>query len=362
VKPEGDRIDEQVRLAVEALPDAPVRWDRIARKTRWRRWVALLAAVLAVLALTLVVATGLLAGKSAIDPSFSPPLVSHTDLAADFEEPAFGHGLVPLSKFEQVASRVEGIGGGVAPGALGYVFKVALTGGELDPSEPLRTRWRIRHRGNTEALPLAMVSSTAAEGEDANGDELYEVWVEEPPRAGQFVVDFSLMSPAGPAVSGTSAPLHVVTHGLLHRYVAGAYVAGVPEGWHVDSNYEPEPGHRFVTRLEGPHGMSVLIDTTPGAKGDPADSAATVESQLGHNGEPYKRLEFARRDFGGPAFEWCFELGDQASTDIFFFRGGDGYAVLAESPESRFREARLVARAVARSLRDRAPRGVPSGG
>jgi hypothetical protein len=348
---DGDRVDEQVRLAVEALPHAPVRWDRVTRRARRRRRVALIVLVLAGLLLTVVVATSLLAGKTAIDPSYSPPLLSRGDSSVDFDEPAFGHGLTPLSKFQPGSRLFERSGDRAGSGALGYVFKVSLSG-DVDEGDVLSTRWRIRHRDDPEALPLAMVPRTEPLTEGEGGDEVFKVWIEEPPRSGQFVVDFSLMSPDGVVASDTSSPLHVVTRGLLHRYTTPTYAAGVPRGWHVDSDYDPEPGHRFVTRLEGPHGMSVLVDTTPEVNGDPADSAANLEALLEDGEEPYRRLSFARRDFGGPAFEWSFELGDHLSTDIFFYRGGDGYAVLAESPESRFREARLVARAVVRSLRD----------
>lgn len=349
---DSERIDKQVRLAVEALPEAPVRWDRVARRARRRRRVALVMLVIVGLAFTVILTTGLLVSKSAIDPSFSPPLVSHSSVSADFDEPAFGHGLTALSQFRPGFRHFKREGDGLDPGTLGYVFKASLTG-EVDEAERLAARWRIRHRGDSEALPLDMVPSAKGMAEDASGNEVFEVWIERPPRAGQFVVDFSAVSPGGVEAGDTSSPLHVIARGFLHQYSTTTYVAGIPEGWHVDSDYDPEPGHRFVTRLEGPHQMSVLVDTTPEVSGDPADSATGLEDLLENGEEPYKRLSFVRRNLGGPAFEWCFELGDHVSTDIFFYREGDGYAVLAESPESRFREARLVARVVARSVRGR---------
>ncbi|HET9164087.1 MAG TPA: hypothetical protein VFN89_11695 [Solirubrobacterales bacterium] len=346
---EGDRIDEQVRLAVEALPDLPVRWDRIERRAHRREWMGLVALVLIGLALTLVLATGLLAGKSALDPSFSPPLLSHGGASASFDEPAFGHGLTPLSKFRATIAQAAGRAEAHEKKELGYVFNVSLDGVDMSPG--FSPRWRIRHRGNGQSLPLERFSHLEIAHYGGDTSEAFTAWIEQPPRSGQYVVDFSLVSPDGIVVEDTSAPLHVVTRGLLHRYSTATYSAGVPRGWHVDYNYRPEPGHRFVTRLEGPHGMSVLIDTTPNVSGDPADSASTLEGLFENGGERYKRLTFARRNFDGPAFEWSFELGEHVSTDIFFYRGGDGYAVLAESPADRFREARLIARDVARSLR-----------
>ena len=107
--------------------------------------------------------------------------------------------------------------------------------------------------------------------------------------------------------------------------------------------------------------MSILIDTTLDRSGDPAESARYLATQFEDVEESYKRLSFDRRSLGGSAFEWSFELGSTASTDIFFYRGHDGYAVLAKSPIDRFREARLVARTIVRSLRDGAslhPAGV----
>ncbi len=100
--------------------------------------------------------------------------------------------------------------------------------------------------------------------------------------------------------------------------------------------------------------MSILIDTTLDQNGDPADSARYLAGQLEDAEDSYTRLSFDRRSLGGSAFEWSFEIGSTASTDIFFYRGQDGYAVLAKSPVERFREARLVARTIVRSLKDRA--------
>lgn len=349
-----DQVEEQVRLAIDAMPDAPVRWERVERKTRLRKWSILVAFAFVGLALTVLVATTFLAGKSAFDPSFSPPLISSSDLSAEFHEPAYGHGLVPLSKFHsderESAERMEGL----ENGDLGYVFEVSLSG-DVKADESLLPRWRIRHRGDSEGLPLTLISGVRGAGDD----RLYDVWVERPPRSGQFVVDFSLVARHRVVLSEVSSPLHVVTRGFLHRYRTKTYSGGIPEGWRVDSDYKPEPGHRFVTRLEGPHGMSVLVDTTPNVTGDPADSAISLEDLLRNGEERYKRLSFARRSFGGPAFEWCFVLGDHLSTDIFFYREGDGYAVLAESPEARFREARLVARTVARTIQGTPPQALP---
>jgi hypothetical protein len=352
----ADRVDHRVRLAVEALPEAPVRWDRVARRTRRRRWFVRAGLVLAGFALAVIVATGFIAGKSALDPSYMPPLVSRSDVSAEFKEPSFGHGLTPLAKFDAdrasyEASLLEDKEGDLDGHTLGYVFKVSIDGlGQA--GDPLKPRWRIRRRGSAEALPLSVLPGLEEIGVLQNGPSVtYTAWVQEPARAGQFVVDFSLHSPDGVLASDSSSPIHVVTKGLLVPYSAPSYTAGLPRGWHIASDYEHESPHRFVTRMEGPEGMSVLIDTTRGVSGDPADSARNLEDLLANGREEYRRIDFSRHVFGGPAFEWSFEVGDHASTDIFFYRGHDGFAVLAESPAERFRESRQIARSVARSLK-----------
>jgi hypothetical protein len=349
---DGNRVDEQVRLAVEALPHAPVRWDRIARKARRRKLIIVAALVLASVGLSLVVATGFIAGKSALDPSYTPPLVSKSGLSADFDEPAFGHGLTRLSKYRAAFPSVEGRAREIARN-LGYVFAVSLQGNVSEDAR-LIPRWRIRRRGTPDALPLMTLPSPGGtDGRGKNAKETYTTWIEEPARSGQFVVDFSLMSPTGAVVSNTSSPFHVVTKGLLIPYRAPTYSAGVPRGWRPISSYAHESSHRFVTRLEGPNGMSIVIDTTLGESGGPAASARYLDKRFQAVEEGYRRLSFARRTLGGPAFEWSFEVPDHVSTDIFFNRGRDGYAVLAESPTDRFREARLVARTIVRSLEDK---------
>jgi hypothetical protein len=344
--------EEQVRLAVEALPDAPIRWERVARKARRRRWIVLAALVSISASLSLLVATGFIAGKSALDPSYTPPLVSKGHISATFDEPAFGHGLTRLSHYRAASAPGQATTQSLVRD-LGYVFTVSLGGGDLDHGHRLIPRWRIRRRGTSTVLPLAAIPSRAgSHGRGAGDEDSYVAWIEEPAHAGQFVVDFSLMSQGEAVVSQTSAPFHVVTRDLLIPYRAPTYKAGVPRGWRSTSDYAHASPHRFVTKLQGPHGMSILIDTTLDQSGDPAESARYMAQRFEDVEEDYKPLSLGRRSLGGPAFEWSFELGSQVSTDIFFYRGKDGYAVLAEGPATHFREARLVARDIVRSLKD----------
>src|SRR5581483_10426890 len=117
--------------------------------------------------------------------------------------------------------------------------------------------------------------------------------------------------------------------------------------------YAPASPRRFVTRMVGPMGLSVLIDTTRHASGDPAHSASTLEA-LYHGLSGYRRIEFHRTNrAGASAFEWSFEFEGLRRTDILFYRGGDGYGVLAVGPPRRSAEIRAVALEVARSVLSR---------
>jgi hypothetical protein len=105
--------------------------------------------------------------------------------------------------------------------------------------------------------------------------------------------------------------------------------------------------------MSGPRDVSVLIDTTPRFTGDPGTSARKLHAaQKGRPGYDKIKLQPARLG-PGTVFEWSFELSGRRKTDIFFNRGGDGYAVLAEGPPKRFSLVRSVAREVARSVRPR---------
>src|SRR5687767_406829 len=67
-----DPYRERLREAAEAMPDEPVRWERVVGAARRKRRLRVVAVVLGVIALGSGVAAAVLAGKSAVDPTFTP--------------------------------------------------------------------------------------------------------------------------------------------------------------------------------------------------------------------------------------------------------------------------------------------------
>lgn len=351
--PEDGRLEDQLRAASEALPDAPVRWNRVARKSRWRRRAIILALALAGFVVTIVLTTSALVGKTALDPSFTPPVFSGGGSSVEFHNPGRGRGLVPRFKYASQAPSLLGSIDQTGGGSLGYVFVVTAKVHERE-GESLEPRWRIRRRGSGEVLSLP-VSPGVEKFTPASADDsmAFHAWIGSPKEAGEYVVDFSLWSHGGVIVSkATSSPFHVISGDYFVPYRTPTYAATLPRNWKVVADYKSVPGKRFVTEANGPDGMHLLIDTTPNSRGDPKRSAMQVERETSP-GEGYKRLIFEYKNLGGRTFEWSFELASSFSTDIFFYRGDDGFAVLTKSPPERFREARRVAREVARTLKGR---------
>jgi len=135
-------------------------------------------------------------------------------------------------------------------------------------------------------------------------------------------------------------------------YKAQGYTARLPEEWEVVQDDAPQGDGRRVTKAVSPDGdSSVVIDTTPGASGDPADSAETLES--GAREDPsYERRRFGRVTLGPTSgFEWAYEQDDRHKVDVLFFTGEDGYGVVAEGPPARAESLGSVARTVAESVR-----------
>lgn len=161
-----------------------------------------------------------------------------------------------------------------------------------------------------------------------------------------------------------SHPFTVAVPRIAIPYETPGYVALLPSGWRFTEKYSPAPQHRFVTRMAGPNGISLLIDTTRHVEGDPADSARTLEALFRHQ-PTYRVTESFRTDaVGVRAFEWSFEYEGSHTTDIFFYKGGDGYAVLAEGSPKHATEIRAVALKISRSIQprpDRATRRATTG-
>jgi hypothetical protein len=109
-----------------------------------------------------------------------------------------------------------------------------------------------------------------------------------------------------------------------------------------------------VTKAVRPGGgFSVLIDTTLNTHGDPAASAATLESGARSSGA-YRRLVYRRTTLGSdPSFVWAYRQGGSTKVDVLFYRGDDGFGVLAEGPTSELATLRALASRVAQSVTPR---------
>jgi hypothetical protein len=177
------------------------------------------------------------------------------------------------------------------------------------------------------------------------------VWISYPQKTGRYSVDFTLHDAKGEVLSRShSQPFTVVAPRISTPYQAPGYNALLPLGWRFTEKYAPASPRRFVTKMAGPMGLSVLIDTTRHARGNPATSARTLEN-LYRGLTGYRRVAFHRTArAGADAFEWSFDFGGLRSTDILFYRGGDGYGVLAVGSPRRAGEIRAVALEVSRSV------------
>jgi hypothetical protein len=120
----------------------------------------------------------------------------------------------------------------------------------------------------------------------------------------------------------------------------------------LEENYEPNPGSRYVTLAKGPYENDLVIDTSPHQRGSALDKANELEGLLANSDEGYKRLDRNLHHFDHRlVVEWSYEVEGDAFTDIIFYRGPNGYAVLGRSDRAHFRETRDLTRAVARSVR-----------
>src|SRR4051812_34616266 len=83
-----DPYERELRAAAREFPDAPARWERVIAGARRKRRRRLFAAIISVIALALALALAVLTGKSAVDPTFNPP-ISILRSSASVETSAF---------------------------------------------------------------------------------------------------------------------------------------------------------------------------------------------------------------------------------------------------------------------------------
>lgn len=339
----SERRGDRRRRSEAEVETSPIRWDRVDSIVRRKRLLILIGVVLAAAALTLAAVLVAFAGKSAIDPSFTPPILSNTSASLDIQEPRMGWELVR----------------GGSTGGRGYVARAVLDVEGLK-GDALVPQWSIRPAGR----PIVESSGTISAAEsapvtpDSNSDHLtLRQWVPTPPRAGRYVSELRLTTFDGRVlVASRSEPFFVVGTNCCRRYETPAYVAPIPRGWDLAENFELNPGDRHVTLAIGPYDNSLVIDTSVI---DPENVGKTavpfqeeLERGLEESEQGYSRISkrVFRAPDGEPVVEWSYRLEGDVLTDILFFRGPSGFAILGRSGESHFHETRDLTRFVAHSL------------
>jgi hypothetical protein len=338
-----NEIDRQFRSETQERAAVSVRWEQVVRRRRRQRGLALLAvAIMATLALT----GGLIAGRSALDPTFKPPIISKADVDAGISTPKYGREAVPSNALAAGAanSRVGSTRG----------FMIAATvESEGVEGQPLHPQWRLRRMGIDTATAWVPSTDSDVLGLKSDGETIAtRQWLSLPRRSGLYIAELRLLDNNGRMIERTHGePFDVVAADCCRPYEAESYIAEVPRGWRLRADYQAEEGGRFISEVVGPRGMSVLIDTTPRSSGNAAASQRSLEMLMRDSGEPYQRISLRRVEADGELqIEWSYRLSDRTYTDVLFYREGDGFGILGESPPSRLRETREYTRAVARSI------------
>jgi hypothetical protein len=335
-------FDAEFRRVIQETPTSPVRWERVASRMRRRAIAAAIGLALIGLVLTLLLSLGILAGKSAIDPTFRPPLLSQAS------------GSVEIAK--------RRLGWGLLESAPGYLMQANL---ELDgmKGQHLITVWKIREidkRGLDDTRRSVAVSRIRRVTPRSNAERLaIEQLVPRPQRTGVYRVQILLRSAGSDVLDqDRTPPIYVMGSDCCHLYRTPMYTALLPKGWNFEEDFHPEPEDRFVTLLRGDHKNALVIDTSPldpeNIGGNPLKKARELRMLLAKNGLGYKFLDWRRyKDGGSLGVEWSYMIEGDAATDTFFYRGDNGFAVLGRGDPSHFREMRDLTRLVAGSIRYR---------
>jgi hypothetical protein len=349
--PEVDELPSAFRAATSDVRESPVRPRRVERLVKRRRLLAIGGVLASALGLAVAISASLLAGKAAVDPGFDPPFFSSASSSIKFGEQEVVRGHTPLGAYLRSLDHPPG---GLSPEELraeGLVLRGRL---ELvgHRGRSLVPEWSLLPAGRDRPVPVEPYPSEPRIRPRAEKESrMLAVWVPLPPRSGKYVVEFKLRNAAGKvlAESRTSA-FPVLARDFFEPYRTPAYRAQLPADWRLVEDYAETNGRR-VSRAVGPGGLSVLIDTTPNVSGDPAESARRLHG-LSEGIPGYRKVKLQPARLGPtPVFEWSFQQDRRRYTDVFFYRGGDGFAVLAEGPRHRFSLIRSVAREVARSVR-----------
>lgn len=344
----AEQRDDRNRRAAPEVSTAPIRWDRVGSIARRKRRLILAAAVVTGVAVTAAAIVIAFAGKSAIDPSFSPPILSHPSATLDVKDPRMGWTLVAKE------------------GDPGYVAKAALDAAGVK-GDVLIPHWSIRAVGAGKRATPETKSAIDASSIPLNARVQHfalRQWIPTPIQMGRYVSELRLTTSDGRVVvDSRSEPFFVIGRDCCRRYETPAYVAKLPRAWSLEEDYEPNPVGRHVTLANGPYGNSVLIDTSvkdPEKVGKTAlSSQVELERGLADSYPGYSRLALRvfRADDGEPVVEWSYRVEGDVFTNILFFRGPSGFAVRGRSGDSHFRETRDLTRYIARSLEAKALNG-----
>ncbi len=338
----SNRFNKRRERIFAEVSTSPIRWERVGLIARRKRLLIWMVIVLASFALTIFTTAVAFVWKSALDPSFSPPILSGASASVQVKEPKMGHAIISGPS-----------------GALGYRTRasVDLSGFKDDALLPHWSLIAMDAVGSN--INRKVVATYGVEvSTDRESDHFaLRQWMPMPVHSGRYLFRLKLMTIDGRVVAeDSSRPFFVLGKDCCMSYSTPAYIARLPRGWHLRENYKPNPGDRHVTLAIGPYGNSIDIDTSvidPANVGKTAlPFQAELERLLAANGVAYKRISrnVSRASDGEPVVEWSYELEGDVFTDILFFRGPSGFAVLGRSSESHFRETRDLARLVARSI------------
>lgn len=342
-----NRIDRRFQAEVDRLRPEPVRWEHVQRRVRRRRLFAFLGLVLLAIGLTILLAGGLLAGRTALDPTFSPPIFSRSSVSGHIAEPKKGRELVPAKR----AMGIPGVEAARSSNELGYIVTARVRLTDLQESRG-QALWSLRSRKGEERLSRSVLVHAPAPNSNSEARTL-RAWIPMPSRSGHYVVELRLGYGGEATERFRSQPFNAMGKSCCRQYNTPSYTVAVPTGWHLHSDYVLASAHRYVSRLDGPEGMAVVIDTTLHEQGDPLDDQRVLESVLAQGSERYRRLGIRKmKVHGGSLVEWSYRSGKNLYANELFYRGADGYAVLGSSVDAHYREVRDIVRRIARGLRD----------
>ena len=328
-----------------------MRWERIEQRARWRRRLRLILLLALTLVLTTLLAAVLLAGKTAIDPTYSPPLFSRSTVTGGIVSPAQGHELVSSSGHQPKNPAV---------------FVKLLTGRELDyPAEAnldvhdlaqqrLLPTWILRRVGGHSPHKGLATVATPVPIRSNNESLTLSAVLRDPLASGTYLVELTLTAEGSVVGRLKSKAFYAIGSSCCRLYATPSYSASLPTGWKLKDDFIKAPGHRHVTELVSTSRMTILIDTTSHEHGDPRKDQRVLENLLEQGTERYARVALRRFSAdNAPVEEWSYWSGHDIYTNELFYRGHNGFAILGRSSLGHFREVRDICRIVMASLRSK---------